>query len=70
MTVIPVVVGSLGTVPKSQEKKSEGIENQREYRECPDRSIVSIVQNTKKNPGDKSRFDATQSTVKDPISQR
>ena len=46
VTVIPVVVGAHGTIPKGLEKGSERLGNERMNRNCPDYSIIKIGQNT------------------------
>ena len=48
VTVIPVVIGSLGTVNKG----TGGLENKRTSGDQPKYSIVEIHQNTEKSPGD------------------
>ena len=45
-TMIPIIVGALGTVSKSFGKKTGGIRNQRKNRNYPDHHIVNIGQNT------------------------
>ena len=42
LTMIPIVVGALGTVPKGLEKKTLGIGNQRKNQNNPDHSIGKI----------------------------
>ena len=59
VTVIPVVVGVLGTVTKG----AEGLENKRTCGDCPNNSIVEIGQNTKKLFGDLERLVVTQTPV-------
>ena len=50
VTVIPIVVSALGTIPKRLVKGSGKHGNERTNREHPDYSIVKIDQNTKKSP--------------------
>ena len=50
MTVIPIVIGVLGTTPKGLERR------QQEVGIGWMNSIVEIGQNTEKNPGDLSSF--------------
>ena len=52
VTVIAIVVGALGTVPKEFGRKTEEIEDQTENRDRPDYSNIKISQNTEKSPGD------------------
>ena len=63
-TVIPVVVGALGTFPKSLEKILKEVGNQKKNRSNLDQSIVKIKQNTEKSPGDVRKFVVTQTPVK------
>ena len=42
MTVIPILVGAIGTVSKDLEKENGGIENQRKNRDHPDQYIFKI----------------------------
>ena len=48
MTVIPVVIGALETIPKGLVKWLEELE----VREDADYSIIKICENTEKSPGD------------------
>ena len=59
MTVIPIIVGTLKTVPKG------GLEElvMRKNLNNPDDSIVEIGQNTEKSSGDLRRFTVTQTPV-------
>ena len=50
VTVIPIIVVRLGTVPKGLEK-TEGRENQRKNRDHTDHIITEIGLNTEKCPG-------------------
>ena len=65
VTVIPIVVGALGSVPKSLGEETGGIGNQKKNRDHPDFTIAEISQNTKESPGDRSRFTVTQTPVKE-----
>ena len=47
-TVIPIVIGALGSVPKDLVKKTEGIGNHQKDREYSDHSIAKIGSNTQK----------------------
>ena len=61
MTVIPIVTGILGTIPKGFAK---GLEDLEISGDPPNRSIIKIVQNTRKSPGDLRRLTVTYSSVK------
>ena len=53
VTVIPIVIGALATVPKgSEKKKTGGTGNQGKNRNHPDHSNVKIGKNTQKSPDD------------------
>ena len=65
VTVIPIVIGALGTVPKGLEMRLEELEirketrrirNQKKSEDHPDSSIVKISQNTQKSTGDLRRL--------------
>ena len=55
LTVIPIVIGALGTIPKGLVKGLED-RNQRKSRDHLDYSIIKIGQNMKKSPGDLRRL--------------
>ena len=65
LTVIPIVTGALGTVPKNLERGIGTIENQIKNRDHQNDIIVVIDQNTKKSLGDLRRFAVTQTPVKE-----
>ena len=50
VTVIPLVIGALGTVPKGLEKGSGRVGNQGENEDHPDQSFIEICKNTEKSP--------------------
>ena len=52
MTVIPIIIGGLGTVARSSIKGSGELGNNRTSEDHPNCSIVEIGQNTEKSPGD------------------
>ena len=62
MTVIPIVIGTLGTVTKGLFK---GLGNKRTSRDHPNYCIIEIGQNTEESPGDLRRFAVTQTPEKD-----
>ena len=64
VTVIPVIVGTLGTVSNGKEK-IERIGNQRKNRDHLDHSIVKIGKNIQKSRLDLRRIAVTQTLVKD-----
>ena len=45
MSLIPIAVSALGTVPKGLKKKNEELENQRQNRDHTDHSTVEVSQN-------------------------
>ena len=51
VTVIPVIIGALGTIPKGLVKGLKDLEI-RTSRDHSDNSIIKISQNTEKSPGD------------------
>ena len=62
LTVIPIVIGALGTVTNRLAQVMEDLE----MRTCGDRpnySCVKTSQNTKKNPGVLRRLAVTQTSV-------
>ena len=60
VTVIPIVIGALGTVAR----RSGSVGNRRKNRDHPNYSIVEIGQNTEKSPGNLRRLTVTQTPVK------
>ena len=61
VTVMPIVIGTLGTVPKGLGVAVK-VENWRTSREHPDYSIATIAQNTGKSPRDLRRLSITQTS--------
>ena len=61
--VIPIVIGTLGTIPKAKGLKESG--NNRISGNHPDFCIIKIGQNTEKSPGDLRRLSVTQNPGKD-----
>ena len=66
VTVIPTVIGALGTVPQRLEKKAERVGNQRTNWDYPDNSIVKIGLNNEKSTGDLRRLAVTWTPAKAP----
>ena len=62
-TVIPIVIGALGTVTKELIKG--GLGGRRASGDHPNYSIGENCQNTEKSPGDLRRLAVTQTPVKD-----
>ena len=62
VTIIPIVIGVLGTVTKGLLK---GVGNKRTNGDHPNYCIIEIGQNTEKSPRDLKRLAVTQSLVKD-----
>ena len=65
VTVIPIVIGALGTIPKDLGKDAERVGNNRTSGDHPDNSIIKISQNTEKSPEDLKRIAVIQTPVKD-----
>ena len=63
LTVIPIVIGTLGTIPKRLIKVLENLEIK--SGDYPDHAIIIIGQNTEKSPGDLRSLGVTQTSVKD-----
>ena len=63
VTVIPIIIGALGTISQRIHKRTGGRRNKSISRDHPNHSI-KIVQNTKKNPEDMRRLAVTQSPRK------
>ena len=61
VTVIPIVIGALGTITKGT--KAGGLGNKRTSGDHSNYSIVEIRQNTEKSPGDLRRLAVTQTPV-------
>ena len=64
VTVIPIVIGVLGTIPKSFVKENGWLRNQRTSGDHLEYCIIKIGQNTEKSPGDLRRLTVTQTLVK------
>ena len=62
MSMIPIVVGFLGTVPEGL-KETGGIGDQRTNRDHSDHIPVKFHMNTEKSPGDLERLTVTQTLV-------
>ena len=63
MTVIPIVMFALGS-NQMIGSMTEGLGNKGTSSNCPNYSIVTIGQNTEKNPGDLRRLEVTQTPVR------
>ena len=61
VTMIPIVIGAFGTVPKSLERRQR---NRRTKPDHPDYNIIKIDQNTEENPGDLRRLAVPQTPEK------
>ena len=59
VTVVPILVGALGTIPKETGR----LRNQRTSEEYPDYSITKIKQNTETRPGDLQSFKLPVKTI-------
>ena len=46
VTVIPIIIGALGTFPKDLVRGARNVENQRTSKDHPNYSIAEIVQNS------------------------
>ena len=55
-TILPIVVGALGTIPKGLVKGVGKVGNQRTRRDHSNYSSVNIGQNTEMSPGDLRRL--------------
>ena len=64
VTVIPIVVGALRTVPKGLEKGVGIVRNWRKNRDHSDYNIIQISQSTEKSPGDLRKLAVSQTPVK------
>ena len=60
VTVIPLEVGGVGTIPKGLVKRLENLE----IRDHQTNSIIKISQNTEKSPGDLKRLAFIQTPVR------
>ena len=64
-TVIPLVIGVLGTKPQRLGKGTGRIRNQRTSGYLTNYRIINIGQNTERSPGDSRRLAVIQNPVKD-----
>ena len=64
VTIIPSVIGALGTVI-TIDTRTERLENNRTSGNHSSYCIMEIGQNTEENPGDLNLFSVTQTPVKD-----
>ena len=62
VTVIPIVIGALRTIPKDQVKR---FSNKKASEDYPNYSVVKIGQNSEKSPGDLRKLAVTQTPEKD-----
>ena len=65
MTVIPIVIGILGTIPRSLVKGLENLESREQGGDHLDNRIIKISQNIEKCNRDLKRLAVTQTLVKD-----
>ena len=66
VTVIPIVIGALGTIPKRLIKGLEDLKWEDEYRDHSHYSLIRISQNTEKSPGDLWTLAVIQTQVEEP----
>ena len=64
VTIIPIVIGTFGTVTKGLLKKTGGLGSWQTSGDHPYNYIIENGQNTEKSPGDLKRLDVTQTPVK------
>ena len=64
VTLVPIVIGALGTVNKRIIKGPGGLGSWRTGRDYPNDSITNDGQNTETSPGDLRRLAVTQTPVK------
>ena len=64
VTVIPIVIGALGSITKRIGKGTGRFRNQRTSRDHPDYSITKIGKNTEKSPAELRRLAITQTLGK------
>ena len=64
VTIVPIVIDSLGTVTKGLLKGLEDLEVSRSGGDYPNGSIAEDGQNTETSPGDLRRLAVTQTPVK------
>ena len=63
VTVIPFIIGALGTVTNGIKKGLVDLERKRLSGDHPNDSIIEIGQNTKKSPGDLRRLAISQTAM-------
>ena len=63
VTVIPIGIGALGTIPKSYVKGLEELEIRGQVKTIQPIGSIKIGQNTEKSPADSKRFAVTQTSV-------
>ena len=61
---MPIVIGTLGTVPKGLERGTGRVRNWRMNQDHPNYSIAEVGQNTEKSPEHLRRLAVTQTPVK------
>ena len=66
VTIVPIVIGALGTITKGLLKRPGGLGSGRTGRDYPNDSITENAQNTKKSPEDLGGLAVTQTPVKKP----
>ena len=64
VTMMPIVIGALGTVSKGLLQGLEDLEIRGRVESIPNDSIIKISQNTEKSPGDLRRLAITETLVK------
>ena len=64
VTVIPIVIGALGTGHRWIDKGTVGLGNKKTSGDHPDCSITKISQDIEKSPGEWRRFAVAQTPVK------
>ena len=65
VTIIPIVIGTFGTVTKGLCKETGRLGNKRTSGDHTNYYIIEIGQNTEKSPGDSRRLAVTQTHLKD-----
>ena len=63
VTIIPIVIGALGTITKGWILGMKVLEKENSKGDHPNYSIIEIDQNTEKSPGDWRRLAVTQTPV-------
>ena len=64
VTIVPIVIGALGTITKGFIKRPGGLGSWQTGRDYPNDSIAKNGQNTETSPGDLRRLAVTQTPVK------